>query len=189
MDYRSTSGFHPTYEDVMDYRRYYVPNSIVFITQVVDGRAPVFADPAQVILLRSVLHIAQEKHPFQMLAYVFLPDHFHLLIKPARGVTHSQIMLSVKPNFTRAYKKTRAIEGPMRFWQQRYWDHIIRDERDLQRHLDYIHYNPVKHGCVPRPEDWADSSYRNWQQRGAYPEQWGWSLPDTLQNLQHEFAE
>ena len=173
----------------MDYRRYYLPNAIVFITQVVDGRERVFADPAQVSLLRSILHTAQEKHPFSMLAYVFLPDHFHLLIKPALGVTHSQIMLSIKPNFTVAYKKARRVTGPMRLWQQRYWDHIIRDEIDLVRHLDYIHYNPVKHGYVARPEEWADSSYRYWQQKGAYSERWGWSLPDTLQDLHHDIAE
>ena len=173
----------------MDYRRYYLPNAIVFITQVVDGRTPIFADPAQVALLRTVLHIAQEKHPFAMLGYVFLPDHFHLLIKPVPEVTHSQIMLSVKPNFTVAYKKTCGVQGQMRFWQQRYWDHMIRDEADLARHLDYIHYNPVKHGYVTRPEEWADSSYCYWKQNGAYPDRWGWSLPDTLQNLQQQFAE
>ena len=168
----------------MDYRRYYIPDSIVFITQVVDSRTPIFADGTQVALLRSILHIAQEKYPFHMLGYVFLPDHFHLLIKPEPGVTHSRIMHSIKPAFTRTYKQNTGITGSMHFWQQRYWDHIIRSEYDFGRHLDYIHYNPVKHGYVARPEDWADSSYRFWQQRGAYSERWGWSLPDTLQDMQ-----
>jgi putative transposase len=128
-------------------------------------------------------------HPFQMFAYVFLPDHFHLLIKPGPAATHSEIMHSSKPNLTKAYKATCTMTGSMRFWQRRYWDHIIRNEDDFQRHLDYIHYNPVKHGYVTRPEDWADSSFRYWQQRGFYPAQWGWSLPGTLKHLQQSFAE
>lgn len=173
----------------MDYRRYYIPNAIVFITQVVNDRATTFVDPACVTLLRSILHTTQTKRPFQMIGYVFLPDHFHLLIKPTCEVTHSQIMHSLKLNFTLAYKRHCGIDGPFRFWQQRYWDHIIRNESDFQRHLDYIHYNPVKHGYVSRPEKWVDSSYVEWQRRGAYPEQWGWKLPDTLQDLQQNYAE
>ena len=173
----------------MDYKRYYIPNSIVFVTQVVCDREPVFANPVYMTLLRSVLHQVQELHPFHMLAYVFLPDHFHILIKPEPGVTHSQIMHSAKPNFTKAYKQVLHITGTMHFWQQRYWDHIIRDEVDLQRHLDYIHYNPVKHGLVVKPEEWVGSSYCHWQQRGAYSQGWGWSLPETLHHSSQEFDE
>ena len=173
----------------MDYLRYYIPNSLVFITQVVHDRAPIFASPEYVSLLRSILHIAKEKYPFHMLGYVFLPDHFHMLIKPGPGITHSRIMHSIKPAFTREYKQALGITGTMYFWQRRYWDHIIRDEADLERHLDYIHYNPVKHGYVAKPEDWIDSSFCQWQQRGSYPARWGWSLPQTLQDAQEGFAE
>ncbi len=169
----------------MRYLRLYVPNTIVFITQVVQDRKPVFRDAEQVAHLRAIFHLAKEKYPFQMLAYVFLPDHFHILIKPAAGVTHSQIMHSVKPNFTRTYKHTLHLDGTtLQFWQRRYWDHVIRNEDDLERHLDYIHYNPVRHGYVARPEAWADSSFCYWQQRGDYPPQWGWSLPATLYQWQ-----
>ena len=77
----------------------------------------------------------------------------------------------------------------MRFWQRRYWDHIIRNEDDFGRHLDYIHYNPVKHRYVSKPEEWSNSSYSYWQQRGAYSERWGWSLPDNLRRLQGDIAE
>ena len=171
----------------MDYKRHYIPNALVFITQVVYDREPVFANPTYVTLLRSVLHQVQELHPFHMLAYVFLPDHFHILIKPEPEVTHSQIMHSIKPNFTKAYKRKMHVTGHMLFWQRRYWDHMIRDEDDLQRHLDYIHYNPVKHGLVAKPEEWVGSSYCYWQQRGAYFQGWGWSLPATLRHLEHGF--
>lgn len=105
----------------MDYRHFYIPDSIVFITQVVYQREPVFANPDAVTLLQSILHKVQELHPFQMLAYVFLPDHFHLLIKPGTAINHSEIMHSLKPNFTKAYKKACHTAGPMCFWQRRYW--------------------------------------------------------------------
>jgi putative transposase len=77
-------------------------------------------------------------------------------------------------------KRRLEIDGHLRFWQKRFWDHIIRDEEDLAQHLDYIHYNPVKHGLVTRPEEWQHSSFIAWQERGAYPEQWGWTLPGSL---------
>ncbi len=161
-------------------RRYYVPDSIVFITQVVEGRVPVFRNIQHLDLLREIIHEAQRLYPFAMLAFVFLPDHFHLLFKPMHGVTNTQIMHSIKPNFTKAYKTTIGVQGSMKFWQKRYWDHIIRDEDDFANHLHYIHYNPVKHGYVNKPEDWQHSSFLQWKTRGVYPDEWGWNLPESL---------
>lgn len=77
----------------------------------------------------------------------------------------------------------------MKFWQKRFWDHIIRDECDFERHLDYIHYNPVKHGLVTKPEDWPHTSFTSWQQKGVYPERWGWSLPQSLNDYNGQEAE
>ncbi len=168
----------------MNFRRYYVPNAVVFITQVVERRQPIFEFEPHLDLLRTIMREAKERYPFRMLGYVFLPDHFHLLIRPVAPVTHSQIMHSIKPNFTKTYKQSIGISGPMKFWQKRYWDHVIRDEQDFQRRLDYIHYNPVKHAYVQRPEEWKHSSYSIWRQRGAYPERWGWSLPATLNDFE-----
>ncbi len=170
----------------MNIRRYYVPNSIVFITQVVAHRQPIFRNAQHFQLLRDILYEAKQRYPFTMLGYCFLPDHFHLLIKPAAGITHSQIMHSIKPNFTKAYKKQIGIDGSMKFWQKRYWDHVIRDEQDLAHHLDYIHYNPVKHQLVAKPEEWARSSFRHWKAKGVYPDRWGWSLPSGLEDFQIE---
>ncbi|GAB4443768.1 MAG: hypothetical protein Kow0031_26080 [Anaerolineae bacterium] len=119
-------------------------------------------------------------HPFSMLGYVFLPDHFHLLIKPTGASNFSQIMHSLKPNFTKAYKRRLNITGPMKFWQKRFWEHTIRDELDFERHLDYIHYNPVKHGLVSNPADWPHSSFLTWQKRGVYPVDWGKTVPQSV---------
>lgn len=163
-----------------DFRRYYVPNAIVFITQVVEGRIPVFSNETHLELLQSTLRCVKILHPFSMLGYAFLPDHFHLLIKPTGSSTFSQIMHSVKPNFTKAYKQAIGFTGSKKFWQKRFWEHTIRDEADFGRHLDYIHYNPVKHGLVTKPEDWPHSSFRAWWERGAYPDRWGWSLPPAI---------
>jgi putative transposase len=166
----------------MNFRRYYVPDAIIFITQVVEARKPVFENVTNLKLLRSTLHQVKELHPFAMLGYVFLPDHFHLLIKPTGQSNFSQIMHSLKPNFTKAYKKHEEITGSMKLWQKRFWEHTIRDVSDFQHHLDYIHYNPVKHGLVSNPADWPHSSFFVWQQRGAYPIGWGTTVPQSVAN-------
>jgi putative transposase len=164
----------------MNFRRYYVPNAIIFITQVVQDRVPIFRDESHLELLRSTLRRVKELHPYSMLGYVFLLDHFHLLIKPTGSSTFSQIMHSLKPNFTKGYKQAIGVSGSMKFWQKRFWEHTIRDEMDFARHLDYMHYNPVKHGLVMRPEDWAHSSFLAWKERNAYSDGWGWSIPPSV---------
>ena len=164
----------------MNIRRYYVPNAIVFITQVVDRREPVFRDARHLALLKATLRNVKELHPFSMVGYVFLPDHFHVMIRPTGASDFSAIMHSLKYNFTREYKKTVRVTGPMRFWQKGFWDHVIRDEADLWNHLCYIHYNPVHHGLVDKPEVWPHSSFGEWKRRNAYADQWGWSLPDVI---------
>ncbi len=166
----------------MNIRRYYVPNAIVFITQVVHMRQPIFESRQHLNLLRETVRKAKEYHPFNMLGYVFLHEHFHLLLRPTGTSNFSDIMHSLKPNFTKAYKDAIGISGSMKFWQKGFWDHVIRDEIDFQRHLDYIHYNPIRHQYVTKPEDWIDSSYAEWQKRGVYARQWGWSLPASITN-------
>ena len=170
------------YNSRMNFRRYYIPGSAVFITQVVRDRAPVFRDPQNMNLLRTILQNVKELHPFNMLGYVFLFDHFHLLIQPTGESNFSDIMHSFKPNFTKEYKKTVGLSPSqsMKFWQKRFWDHVIRDDRDFEMHLHYIHYNPVKHRYITAPRDWKDSSYIEWEKRGLYPSDFGWNEPDDL---------
>ena len=166
----------------MNFRRYYIPGSAVFLTQVVEGREPVFNDFELIELLLETLRNVKQFHPFNMLGYVFLPDHFHLLVQVPGG-NFSEIMHSLKPNFTKAYKQSLELSSgdSMKFWQKRFWDHVIRDDRDFENHLHYIHYNPVKHGYVTDPRSWKYSSYIEWEKRGLYSTAFEWDEPkDTV---------
>jgi len=166
----------------MNFRRYYIPGSAAFITQVVQDREPVFRDTRNMNLLRKILHNVKELHPFVMLGYVFLIDHFHLLIQPAGESNFSDIMHSFKPNFTKEYKKMIGLSSsqPTKFWQKRFWDYVIRDDRDFEMHLHYIHFNPVKHEYVTDPREWKNSSYIEWEKRGLYPPAFGWDEPNDV---------
>ena len=75
-------------------------------------------------------------------------------------------------SFGKLYLKRTGQESG-RVWQNRFWDHIIRDEQDLKNHLDYIHYNPVKHGLANSPFEWKESSFHQFRKQGHYPEDWG----------------
>src|SRR5688500_10185280 len=117
-----------------------------------------------------------------MLGYVFLLDHFHMIIQPTGESDFSDVMHSLKPNFTKEYKKLIRLGSSqsIKFWQKRFWDHVIRDDRDFENHLHYIHYNPVKHGYVKDPRDWKDSSYIEWEKRGLYPPLFKWEEPRDI---------
>ncbi len=170
----------PIYNGDMNFHRYYEPNQIVFVTQVVHNRIPVFKNPQNLNLFIETLRNVKEFHPFNMLAYVILSDHFHILIKPLGNSNFSQIMHSVKYNFTNSYKQNLHIQGKFKLWQKRFWDHIIRDEKDLANHIHYIHYNPIKHGYVDDMSAWNYSSFKEWQKRGAYPESYTWHEPSDV---------
>jgi putative transposase len=166
----------------MNIRRYYIPGSAVFITQVVQDRGPIFRNPNYLGLLREILHNVKTLHPFLMLGYVFLYDHFHLIIQPTGKDNFSDIMHSLKPNFTKEYKKLLGLSPlqSMKFWQKRFWDHVIHNDRDFENHLHYIHFNPVKHEYVRDPREWKDSSYLEWEKRGLYPAPFAWEEPKEI---------
>jgi putative transposase len=166
----------------MNFRRYYIPGSAVFITQVVQNRQPVFRDARNLQLLHETLYNVKRIHPFNMLGYVFLFEHFHVIIQPTGKSNFSDIMHSLKMNFTREYKKLlgRSSSEPVKFWQKRFWDHVIRDDRDMENHLHYIHFNPVKHGLVKDPQSWMESSYIEWETRGLYPPAFDWQEPKDI---------
>jgi len=122
------------------------------------------------------------RQPVNTLAIVILPDHLHCLWELPPGDTdYSERWRWIKREFTRDWLAiggtevtTPATSQRRRgVWQRRFWEHMIRDETDLENHFDYIHYNPVKHGLVARPRDWLWSSFHRWVRRGHYQADWG----------------
>ncbi len=167
----------------MRYRRVRLPGASYFFTVVTFDRKPIFADPRAVELLRATVLGVQLRHPFEIEAEVFLPDHLHTLwTLPEGDADFSTRWMLVKSIFTRKYgplveeelisgsrhrKRERAI------WQRRFWEHLIHDERDFYMHIDYIHINPVKHGLVEAAIDWPHSTFRQFVERGHYTADWG----------------
>ena len=104
-------------------------------------------------------------------SWVILPDHLHMIVDPD-GCDLSILVRQFKLSFSSLYRK-RTGAGKGRVWQYRFWDHQIRDESDLTRHLDYIHYNPVKHGLTSNPFAWEFSSIHGFREKGYYEDDWG----------------
>lgn len=137
----------------MGFRRYRYPGQSYFFTVVTASRKPIFRDDNAVALLRAAMAEVRSRHPFTIDAAVVLPDHLHMIWSlPAEDRDHSQRWRRIKSIFTRACGLPRPV------WQARYWEHMLRDEDDWERHIAYILWNPVKHGLVAQPQDWPWSS-------------------------------
>lgn len=171
-----------------NFLRYYIPNAITFITCITRDRFPYLKSKKDVDLFFETLARADEFYRFELLAYVVLPDHFHWLMKvDDSSGNFSKVMHSIKRNFTLNYKKAHHVHTPLNIWQSRFWDHVIRDTVDLEIHIDYIHWNPVKHGYAYRPERWPYSTYQEWMDRGYYMPSWGCSAePENLTGMDFE---
>jgi putative transposase len=167
-------------------RRLYVPDAHYFITATTHSRRLLFADGENVDLLRATMRRAKAHHPFAMRAYAFMPDHFHLLIFVPETTSISKLLQSIQRNYTRNYRSEHNVTQAVRLWQRGFWDHVIRDEQDFANHFHYIHYNPVKHGYVPHPEDYAHTSFHEYLKRGWYEPGWGHTEPQMISNLDFE---
>jgi putative transposase len=169
----------------MQYRRAYIPGGCYFFTVVTERRRKIFVDDHNVGLLRQAFRHVIAKRPFVVDAVVILPDHLHCIWTLPPGdndfstrwrliktwfTKHCDNRSEFRPNASRIKKGEQAL------WQHRYWEHLLRDEDDFARHIDYIHYNPVKHGYVDKPDDWKYSSFQRYVERGILPENWGESI-------------
>ena len=130
--------------------------------------------------LKAALRNEHQRAPFTNLALVVLPDHLHAIWRlPHDDADYSNRWRRIKAEFSRALpfdegvSASREMKGERGIWQRRFWEHTVRDEQGLQRHLDYIHFNPVKHGLVSRVCDWPLSTFHEYVRRGAYPPDWG----------------
>jgi REP-associated tyrosine transposase len=166
-----------------EYRRNYQAGGTYFITIITEKRLPIFENSEA----RDCLHLAFEKtrksHPFIIDACVLLFDHIHFLISlPEADTDYSKRIGLIKRSFSQCCKE-RGLQYPNRneskiskresgFWQRRFWEHTIRGEEDFKNHLDYIHYNPVKHGLVRCSHAWPHSTLNKWTERGEYSSDW-----------------
>ena len=185
-----------------NYRRAIQPGGMFFFTIVAAKRRPILtADPARP-LLRQAIREAQNARPFEIIATVLLPDHLHLLMQlPPNDGDFSTRISHFKARFTNEWLKhggseveptaNERIEGRRGVWQQRFFEHMIRDDTDLGAHLDYIHFNPVKHGLVTAPKHWLWSSFHRYVKDGMYDIEWGGQDVDLkrLNSLNAELIE
>ena len=183
----------------MKYRRTFAPGGTFFFTLVTYQRRKIFTSPDPIELLRDAFRYTMEHNPFTIVASVILPEHMHFIWKlPPEDGDYSTRWRLVKSDFTRhwdpksagwvegdsttltasknfpetQYSSSRIQKGEKEVWQRRFWEHLIRDETDLSRHVEYIHYNPVKHGLVTSPWEWEYSSFRKYVKDGIYPSDW-----------------
>jgi putative transposase len=168
---------------VPDYRRAYVPGGTFFLTFVTFERQRLLAEPYDIARLRRAIAAVKRERPFEIIAAAVMPDHIHFVwTLPPGDADFSSRAGRFKALFTRSLTASRTLEAATtrsrqrhresNVWQRRFWEHVVRDERDLERHLDYIHYNPVKHGLVSCPHLWPHSSFMRWVRQGAYAANW-----------------
>ena len=176
----------------MQYRRAYVPGGCYFFTLVTEQRRKILMGDTTIDVLREAFRQVMVKRPFDINAAVVLPDHLHCIwTLPREDRDFSTRWRLIKTWFTKHYDdtlreipdKARIRKAQQAIWQHRYWEHALRDQEDYNRHVEYIHYNPVKHGYVHRPFDWPYSSFRSYVTQGIYSEEWGLTrvdLPETI---------
>ena len=155
---------------VPKYRRHYVPGMPVFVTFVTKNREPWLKQDGCAEMLMDSMRRAKSMWSYQHMAVAILPDHVHWILRPDAPAELSSIVASVKRDMSWRMKD-RGRTTPL--WQARFWDHVIRDPEDLARHMNYVHFNPVKHGIVSRAADYPFSSFAAWVRRGVYPMEWG----------------
>jgi putative transposase len=180
-------GLFEWWDAMANYRRCYIPGGSYFFTLVTERRAPILANDEARDLLRSAIRACQQQWPFSVDALVLLPDHLHAIWTLPSGVCdYSKRWGFVKKYFTQHWLAANGLEQPVSrpkknqrrrgVWQRRFWEHTLRDEYDYSQHLDYLHYNPVKHGLVTAVADWPYSSFHSFVREELYPSHWGTDL-------------
>ena len=131
-------------------------------------------------LLRRVYSKVAKKHPIKTIAIVIMPDHLHVIWQLPKGDNNYAMRWRlIKSGFSRELpatefcNKSRIAKGERGIWQRRYWEHKIRDEEDLNNHINYIHYNPVKHKYVSKVSNWSFSSFHRYVKDSKLPSNWG----------------
>ncbi|MAT64251.1 MAG: transposase [Gammaproteobacteria bacterium] len=168
------------------YRRHYVPGGTYFFTVTLADRSNRLLIEHIALLRRAVAETRQE-HPFAIDAMVIPPDHLHAIwTLPSDDADFSIRWRKIKARFSRLLPRCKAVtesqrqKGERGVWQRRFWEHVIRNPSDLRNHIDYIHFNPVKHGYCRCVSDWPYSSFHRYCASGEYPRDWGGGEAETL---------
>ena len=180
-----------------DFKRWYVPGGTYFFTVVTHRRHPLFANDLARQILGSVMRRVRQEAPFQVIASAMLWDHIHIVWSMPTGESgYSDRWRRIKRDFTvewlaaggtdHAVTMSQTRRGHRGIWQRRFFEHLVRDESDLDRICDYIHFNPVKHGYVKSPWDWRWSTFRRFVSAGQYTRAWGANPPPHAHNLAYE---
>ncbi|PJF08948.1 transposase [Pseudorhodobacter sp. MZDSW-24AT] len=155
------------------YRRPQITDVPIYFTVALAQR-PSDALLRHVDLLRAAVRQTRAERPFDILAWVVLPDHMHCIWSLPEGdrdyptrwrLIKSRVSRALPMGPRRASDLRRNERG---FWQRRYWEHHLRDPQDLAAHLQQCWRDPVRHGLVARPEDWPWSSVHQAMAQGSY---------------------
>jgi putative transposase len=162
---------------MVGYRRNFVRGGTYFFTvTLADRRSTILAD--HIDALRAAFRRARAERPFGIDAIVVLPDHLHaILTLPLADSDFPGRWRRIKGHFSSTVINSGTIiarhgNGDLALWQRRFWEHTIRDENDFQQHVDYIHFNPVKHRLVKYVRDWPHSSFHLYVRKGIVPSDW-----------------
>jgi putative transposase len=172
-----------------EYRRAFQPGGMFFFTLVTHHRRPLFANGAARALLGQAFRLVRSERPFEVVAIVLLPDHLHCLLQlPENDADFSTRWAKIKWTFSHSWiaaggkeaqtSESRAKHRERAIWQRRFWEHTIQDERDMIQHIEYIHYNPVKHELAACPHAWLWSSFESWVRQGVLEPNWGCTCGD-----------
>ncbi len=174
-----------------NFRRWFRPGGSFFFTVVTHRRRPILTRPVALAILRQVFRAVRARWPVRHDAHVILPDHLHFMwTLPVEDAAYSKRIAWIKKEFTKAWLAAGEPESPQSpgrtrdgrrgVWQSKFWEHTLRDEIDYERHVEYIHYNPVRHGLVSAPRYWPRSSFHRYVRLGLHDADWGAAIEPPL---------
>jgi len=170
-----------------EYHRLYRQQGWYFFTVVTYCREKILIQLDNLIRRRQSFRYLMKKLPFKMDAVVILPDHIHCIWRlPSDDGDFSTRWKLIKRYFSIGMNAPLTSRSEKKVWQRRFWEHMIRGQTDFNRHCDYIHYNPVRHGLVHLPLEWKHSSFREFVEKGLYSQDWGQSPVEGLHGMNLE---
>ena len=182
-----------------NYRRDNTAGATWFLTVVTYQRQAFLCQDKVRAALREAIGKVHSKYPFKIEAWVLLPDHFHCIWTLPDGDSNFQLRIQLIKRYVtqkcapflhrdELTTTSRRKRNESTIWQRRYWEHRLHSEKDFEHHMDYIHYNPVKHGLSQTPTKWPYSTIHRLTKKGVYPADWA-SEPTACPGREHDYGE